>query len=315
VYFPLGEWIFCAGYAISGEKVWGFQLLVLLAEALTTIGLMMMMRGISTTPWRVLLYAASPLAILQYSLDAHVDVFGFPFVIFGLLLYQRKRTSVSLFLFGLSLLIKPVALVILPILFFNERGFINKARVVVLPLIVLVASFIPYTFNANPFDGLATFSKNWFFNGALFSVLFPAISDNQTTRLWCLAILGVVLTLLYLSRKLMYEKSVLAVLLLILCSPVAHPWYMGWLVVLLPLAPIPGGIALAGTASLASLTFVTYQLEGVWKDFPLVLILEYVPVVVLLVLDRVRRKKPENEQLRGTEMKRHTEEGDSRKSL
>jgi len=320
VYFPLGEWIFYAGYALSGEKVWGFQLLVLLAEALTTIGLLLLMRGISSAPWHVLLYAASPLAILQYSLDAHVDAFGFPFLVFGLLLYRRKKTTVSLLLLGLSLLIKPVALVILPILFLQERGIINKSRVVVLPLAVLIVSFIPYTFDANPFEALTTFSKHWYFNGALFSVLFPIISDNQATRLWCLAILGIALAPLYLSRKPMYEKIVLAVLLLILCSPVAHPWYMGWLIVLLPLAPISSGLALAGTASLASLTFVTYQLEGVWKDFPLVLILEYVPVVVLLVFDLVGRNRgrlrtPEKDQHRGTEVKRHTEGDNSRKSM
>jgi hypothetical protein len=320
VYFPLGEWIFYAGYALSGEKVWGFQLLVLLAEALTTIGLLLLMRGISSAPWHVLLYAASPLAILQYSLDAHVDAFGFPFLVFGLLLYRRKKTTVSLLLLGLSLLIKPVALVILPILFLQERGNINKSRVVVLPLAVLIVSVIPYTFDANPFEALTTFSKHWYFNGALFSVLFPIISDNQATRLWCLAILGIALAPLYLSRKPMYEKIVLAVLLLILCSPVAHPWYMGWLIVLLPLAPISSGLALAGTASLASLTFVTYQLEGVWKDFPLVLILEYVPVVVLLVFDLVGRNRgrlrtPEKDQHRGTEVKRHTEGDNSRKSM
>ena len=66
---------------------------------------------------------------------------------------------------------------------------------------------------------------------------------------------------------------------------------MGWLVVLLPLAPISSGVALAGTASLTSITFVTYQLHGTWKDYPLVLVLEYVPVVALLLYDLWRERK------------------------
>jgi hypothetical protein len=227
--------------------------------------------------------------ILQYSLDLHVDAFGLPFLIFGLLLYQKRKTFASLLLLGCSLLVKPVALVILPILFFLERSIAKKMLVVVIPIVILVVSFIPYTFNANPFEGLATFSKDWFFNGALFSLIFSFLSDNQTARIWCLAILIVLLFILYLSKKSTHKKMALAVLLLILCSPVAHPWYMGWLVVLLPLAPIASGLALAGTASLASITFATYQLEGIWKDYPLVLVLEYVPVVVLLVFD-LRKK-------------------------
>jgi len=76
---------------------------------------------------------------------------------------------------------------------------------------------------------------------------------------------------------------------LLLCSPVAHPWYMGWLIVLLPLAPISSGLALAATASLPSITFVTYQLTGVWKDYPLVLVLEYAPVIAFLLVDLLKK--------------------------
>jgi hypothetical protein len=285
LYFPLCEWFFYLGYNISGEHAWGFQLITILAEILTIVGIVMLLRESSYSSWRVLLYAANPLIILQISLDAHVDALGFPFIIFGMLLFRRGRKTVASVLLGLSLLVKPVALVILPILFLHERGIINKARTILIPLGVLVAAFIPYTLRANPFEGLATFSENWFFNGALFSLLLPLFSDNQTTRLWCFAILAVALGVLYLSKKGLFEKSALAVLLLLLCSPVAHPWYVGWLIVLLPLGPISSGLALAATASLPSVTFVTYQLLGLWKDYPLILILEYAPVVILLWFD------------------------------
>jgi hypothetical protein len=298
IYFPLNEWIFYLGYHLSRENVWGFQLLVLVAETLTIMGLLLLMRELgnkarrgefSRSPWWVLMYAANPLVILQFSLDVHVDAFGLPFLIFGLLLYYRNRTTFALVLLGLSLLVKPVALVILPILFLHERGIINKAKVISLPLTVLLIPFIPYTFNANPFEALVTFSKHWFFNGALFSVLFPLFSDNQTTRLWCLAFMAIALIALYLTKKAMHEKIVLAALFLLLCSPVVHPWYVAWMIVLLPLAPLSSGIAFAGTASLPSITYVTYQLEGLWRDYPLVLVLEYLPVVALLLFDLTRR--------------------------
>jgi hypothetical protein len=57
------------------------------------------------------------------------------------------------------------------------------------------------------------------------------------------------------------------------------------MIVLLPLAPIVSGIALAGTASLTAFTFISYQLHGAWKEYPLVLALEYLPVVALLLVD------------------------------
>jgi alpha-1,6-mannosyltransferase len=285
IYFPLCQWLFYLGYHLGGGHVWGFQFLLLVAEILTLIGLVMLMRELSFSPWLALIYAASPLAILQFSLDAHVDAFGFPLLIFAFLFYHRKKTNLSLLFFGLSLLIKPVAFVILPILFLREHGVLKKAKVILVPLAVLLIPFVPYALSANPFEALATFSEHWYFNGALFSALYPLFSDNQTTRLWCLVILAVALAALYWNKKPMHETAVLAVLLLLLCSPVAHLWYIGWLIVLLPLAPFSSGIALAATASLPSITFVTYQLNGVWKDYPLVLLLEYVPVIALLVLD------------------------------
>ncbi len=109
---------------------------------------------------------------------------------------------------GFSLLVKPVAFVILPILFLHEHGD-QQAKVAALPLAVLLIPFIPYAFDANPFEALVTFSKHWFFNGALLSVLFPLISDNQTTRLWCFAFLAMALFVLYMSRKPLNEKIAL----------------------------------------------------------------------------------------------------------
>ena len=290
VYFPLSEWVFCLAYNLSGERIWGIQLFILLSEALTIAGLLMLMRVLSYSPWRVLLYAANPLVILQFSLDSHIDALGFPFLVFGLLLYVRRRLVPSLVLIGMSLLVKPAALVILPVLFLDQRGFASRAKVAAIPLAVMLVPFIPYAFGVNPFEALAVFSRHWYFNGALFSLLLPLVSDNQNSRLLCLGILTVMLFILYLSRKPVNTKIVLSMLLLLLCSPVAHPWYMGWMIVLLPFVPLLSGMALAATASLASITFVTYQLQGIWKDYPIVLLLEYAPVMALLVFRDVRQR-------------------------
>ncbi len=285
LYFPLSEWMFAAAYMLSTEHIWGIHLLILLAEIATVIGLILVLREIGYSPWYVLLYAANPLIILQFSLDAHVDALGFPFLAFGVLFYLRGRLNLSLLLVGLSLLIKPAALIVLPILFFDQQGMMNRVKTIAVPLVVMLLPFLPYSFGVNPFSALTTFTEHWYFNGALFNLLLPLFPDNQTNRLWCLAILVVLIVLLCFSQKSFGQKLVLSVLLLLLCSPVAHPWYVGWMIVLLPLAPVLSGITLAATASLPSLTFVSYQLHGVWKDYPGVLLLEYIPVVLLLVYD------------------------------
>lgn len=285
IYFPLSQWIFVAATFLSGDQVWGFHILILLAECMTVTGLLQLTRLLGFSPWYVLLYAANPLVVYQFALDSHVDVFGFPFLVFGLLFFFRQRTTPALLLLGCSMQIKPIAAAFLPIIFFSVKGAGRKAAVLLVPLLCLAVPFLPYMIDANPFESLTTFSRHWFFNGALFSILLPLFDDNQTARLWSMGILVPLIALVTWSRRPLPERIVLAVLVTLLCSPVAHPWYMGWLIAVLPLAPLPAGIALAATASFSTITFVMYELHGEWRDYPGILALEYVPVVLLLIRD------------------------------
>ncbi len=285
VYFPLSEWIFYTAYRMSGEQMWGIRFFIEIAELLTVVGLFLLLKELALPAWRVLIYAANPLAILQFSIDTHVDALGFPFIVFALYCYLRKRTIVALLLLGCSLLIKPTMLILLPILFLDQQGVRNKLQTLLLPLGIVFAAFLPYAIGTNPFEALSSFTQRWYFNGALFNLLLPLLSDNETTRIVCLAVFVVLFLLLLARRKGLIESAVLGLMLLILCSPVAHVWYIGWLVALLPVVPISSGLMLAATASLPSITFMVYQLHGSWKDNPIVLIVEYVPVLFLLSYD------------------------------
>jgi hypothetical protein len=68
-------------------------------------------------------------------------------------------------------------------------------------------------------------------------------------------------------------------------SPVVHPWYIAWTLILAIAAKKWSGIYFAAAASLTSLTVLNYQLYGVWKDYLLVQIAEYLPVMILIVYE------------------------------
>jgi hypothetical protein len=324
-YFPFAQWMFRLAYAMSGESLWGIKALILIAEVLSIAGLIALLReygarggapswthpaqgpapeapsfahpteGRRAAAERVLLYAAAPLALFEFAVDAHVDALGFPFLVFGLLFFLRERASVGLVLLGLSMSIKPTPVVVLPFLFLVARGWRARAAVVVLPAFVLGLQFVPYLGDRHLFDGLFRLARDWMFNGSIFSLVFAVLPDNQRARLVCAGLLAVTLAGLWVWTIRQREgdgrvpvraalgAGVLAVLLLLLFSPVVHPWYVGWLAVLLPIVPLPSGLALVGTVSLASLTVVTYQSTGVWVDYPLVRLAVYAPVFVLLV--------------------------------
>jgi hypothetical protein len=286
-YFPLAEWVFRLAHSLSGEAVWGIKLLVLLAEAVTVAGLLFLLRHLEQPAGRVLLYAAAPLAIVQFAIDAHVDAIGLPFFVFGLLLHLRGRTAAGLVLLALSMSVKPVAAVVLPFLFLRARDRRERLAVLLVPGLVIGVQFVPYLGDTGALDGLLRFARSWRFNGSIFNIVRAVARDTPASRLFCGFLLATALAVLAARSRDLATNSLYAVLLLILLSPVVHPWYVAWLAVLVPIAPRWSALALVGTVSLSSATVVTYQLDGVWVDYGLVRTVEYVPVFALLLWEAV----------------------------
>ena len=285
VYFPLSQWVFYCCYRISGENIWGYKLVLLLAEIATVIGLFLLVPKLNISPKFVLLYALCPLTVTQFALDAHLDGVGLPLLVFGLFFYLEGKKPLSYVLFALSISIKPIAVLILPILFFRERGISNKAQVFLVPCVVIGAQFLPYVFGSNALEGLTTFAKHWTFNGVVFETLNLYFDDNQKTRVICAILLCVSLLVLYWRKKDFVDAFYFSVLLLLIFSPVVHPWYVSWLAVLLPLTRRWSGIVYASTISLTTYTILNYKLHGVWEQSAIVLALEYLPVLILLILE------------------------------
>lgn len=278
VYFPLTQWLFWLGYQMAGEHPWGIKLLLLAAELGTLLLLVSLLRRNGMPEQYVLLYALCPLPILMFALDGHVDALGLPVFLLALLFWIRERKMTSLLLLGISMSVKPVALIILPLLFFREKGLSGRLRVLFLPFVPMALQFLPYAFSANPLESIATFGVHWAFNGALFEFIYMAVANNQIARLLCAALLAIGVGAVAIRRKDALTGTYTAILLLLLLSPVVHPWYVSWLAVLLPLVRRWSGILLAATVSLSALTVMNYQLTGNWSQHPWVLVVEYMPV-------------------------------------
>jgi hypothetical protein len=73
-----------------------------------------------------------------------------------------------------------------------------------------------------------------------------------------------------------------------LLSPVVHPWYLTWLAALLVIRWSTTVFVFLGLSNLANIVVYQYRASGQWVDQPYILLLEYVPVFVLLVLEMYR---------------------------
>ncbi len=289
IYFPLSQWIFYICYQISGEALWSYKLVYIFAELATMAGLLLILTKLAVPRKYLLLYALCPLPIIQFAVDAHLDAIGIPFFIFSLFFYLSGRKVFSYVLLGLSMSIKPVGLILLPGLLFMEKGSRNKLTAVSIPLLTVGVQFLPYLFTSNPFETLFAFTKDWSFNGIVFELFYRYFNDNQPARLYCVVVLGVALILLNYRRKDFLEAGYFSILFLMLLSPVVHPWYVSWVAVLLPIVRKWSGIYLTAAVSLTSFTVMNFKLTGGWTQYPIVLLVEYVPVMVLLIIELRRR--------------------------
>ena len=285
IYPPLGENLFYLSYLISGESFLGLKIFLFLFDILTIWGIYLILKKLNLPYKNILIYILCPLPVFQFIIDAHVDGFGLPLIIFAIYFYSDRKKILSYIFIGLSICIKPVGLMLIPILFLNEKNFSERIKVLFVPLLVCFILYLPYLFTGAPFQSLITFTENWTFNGIIFDILDSFIHDNQTARIIC----GILLIVTYLpvifSKKELITKIYLSIFLLMIFSPIVHPWYISWLVILLPFTLGWSGILYAALISLTGLTLIHYQLQGVWQEYTWVLVLEYVPVLSMFLYE------------------------------
>ncbi len=288
IYPPLSLGMFYLSYIIGGETFYGIKILLLLFELFTFLGIFLILKKRKLPVKNIFLYALAPLPIFQFFLDAHIDGIGLTFLIFSIYFYLSNKKNLSLIFVGFSICVKPVGLIFIPILFLTEKGIRAKIKTVLIPFLVCLLLYLPFLFSiplSGIFDSLTNFTVNWTFNGFVFDIINSFLNDNQQARLICGLLFVFVYVLIIFSRKDFLEKIYLSVFMLLIFSPVVHPWYVTWLAVLLPFVPRWSGILYVNLVCLTVFTVVNYQLYGIWKDYPAVLIFEYVPIIIYFLYE------------------------------
>ncbi|HVO73006.1 MAG TPA: hypothetical protein VMT35_03220 [Ignavibacteriaceae bacterium] len=285
VYPPAAEIFFYFAYLIGGESFYGMKVLLMIFELLSFFVIIKLIKGFNLPDKNILYYALCPLPIFHLFIDAHVDGLGASLLLLFILFYFNKNYLLSSLFLGLSICVKPVGLIVLPIIFFHQKGFIKKITVSSIPLILCIFFYFFFSRNVNPLEALGNFAVNWTYNGFIFNIIDSFIKDNQKSRTICAAIFVLSFLPLLFSKKDFIKKIYYAVLLLFIFSPIVHPWYVSWLAVLLPLGAEFSGFVYCGLISLTSITILNYQMYGKWIDYPVVWFMEYLPVLFFLVYE------------------------------
>jgi hypothetical protein len=316
IYPPLTQAVFLAA-SLPGSSVVSMKLIMILFDLGTIAVVAAMLRLAGTAPARVVIYAWSPLAVLEVAWSGHCDPIGVFFLTGSLLLAVSGWRRLSVASAALSGSAKYAGYLALPVL-----GKRSAVRALMAAPVVVMAIYLPYvTAGWGVLGSLFAYAERWRFNDSAFSVILRGVER--------LGLAGSALTgmgildasarwetslLLRLTEPLSIAKVLASAVLIgfvlhvlrrgwndpvretlailgaaLILSPTLHPWYLLWVAPLLAIAPRLSFLWLTFAVPLFSYPMLAVRTAD---SDPLrwLALLEFVPFLFLLMVESARRR-------------------------
>ena len=306
IYLPASQWVFMATGAMIPEA-WsapetGARVFRIVLVGFEMVGLLLLLgalRGAGRSAWWAAVYAWHPLALSEIAGSGHQDVIGIALLMLAVWIHlgwPRRRLG-SIAALAASAAVKPIAVPVAAVLLRGRpwRDWLiaiglGAAMVAVVSLPLLLADGGAALDNLR--DTARRFSLKWAHFGSVYEPLLWTIEQltaswtndpqEQVARVVCLLLLAAVTVLALLRGRNPWATCIAIFLAMVLLSPAAHPWYVLWALVLVPLRPV-------SAAWVASLTLPWgYAVLGdpaEWTVPPLLMVAAYLPVYAAILFD------------------------------
>ncbi|MGL5018273.1 MAG: glycosyltransferase [Luteolibacter sp.] len=261
--YPPGiQWIMAGAVAITYHP-FSMKALALIGDLLC-LGLVLRLLEKRAAPVRWAgFYAFNPLILVAFAAEAHFDSLMVVAILAMLLADHHRRPALVWLFLGLAIQIKPVAIVLVPLLVTrsNLRGAWAIIPMLILPTLPFLSEIGRW------WEGVTRFAGGGAFNGPMFTVLSLLGFPPEPARFTGIAVFGLAGMYIFLAslRGLPLIRAASLMLgALLVCSPVVHFWYLAWV---LPFAALRPSFALT-TASVTMagyfLAWHTQDIHGWW---------------------------------------------------
>lgn len=333
VYPPAAEALFAIGAAAwpsasenAGQLTWrqalaefswldrgsGMRALFALCAVAAAALLVRMLEDASQPSWSAVLFAWSPLLVLETGGMGHVDVAGALAMLTTLYLAHRRRFKAAAAMLAIACGVKPLAIVLLP--FLCRDGYRFAPPRTVRPAVgtfvaVSAAIYLPALLYQGGIAGWLetthTYATSWEANGSIYEVFKSWFGSSggdgwamqhakDQARLFMLCAAAMTGFAAWQFRARLETAGYWIFLAILLTSPVVYPWYLIWALCFVPLLRGGGGRR-RGVAGLTALVWsatvaLSYRLWDrspgqPWILSPAELLAEYVPVYAALALE------------------------------
>lgn len=263
--YPPGiQWIMAGAVAIAYHPL-SMKALALVGDLLC-LGLILRLLEKRTAPVRWAgFYAFNPLVLAAFAAESHFDSLMVAAILAMLLADHHRRPALAWLLLGLAIQIKPVAIVLVPLLVTrpNLRGAWAIIPMLILPTLPFLSEIGRW------WEGVTRFAGGGAFNGPLFTALSLLGFPPEAARLTGIAVFGLAGVGVFLAslRGLpLIRASSLVLGALLVCSPVVHFWYLVWV---LPFAALRPSFALATVSITMAGYFIAWHTQDIhgWWGF------------------------------------------------
>lgn len=276
IYPPLWQITVCA-IVFVWDSVTFMKAFLVGCELLSLFALARLLRRMGLPRERLLVWAWSPLALVEIAGSGHNEPLGMLFLVLALASLDGGKALLAALAAALGAQAK-----LLPGLIAVAWARRFRVAHVLTGVVLLVLLVLPYRdAGAGLFMSLGKYGQQWRFNETLFAAIAVAAGDHA--RAVAIAVLLLVLLAVLLAWRLSdpITASLAIVVATLVLSPNVLPWYALWLLPLLVLRHSPPALLFSGTVSLAYLVYPSWQSGEVWRIGWGIRLLEYGPCVAV----------------------------------
>ena len=236
---------------------------------------------------RILIYAWSPLPLMEFWGTGHNDSIVVFFVVLALIAAAYDRWTWAFAALALATASKIWPIFLFPA-FMAAAGWRRwRECLVAAPVVALVS--LPYLTQwpgiEENFRFLSGFLGGWRNNDSLFGVLlWVAGGDFYLAKKLAFAIVCLVVAAVTALRWPVERAALTIVTALLMVSANCHAWYLTWMMPLLVLCPVPPLLLWVALAPLAHAAVIGWVGTGEWNGSTAIRYYEYVPVYVSLLV-------------------------------
>jgi hypothetical protein len=229
---------------------------------------------------RAIIYAWSPLAIVEVAGNGHNDVLALALLLaaHGAALLEKDISTV--FLLCLSGLAKLVGFIVAPLF---VRSVWARAWLA-LPITSVIVSFPYLDVGFEAFQGFFSYGTRWRANDSLFALIYQATGSLDLSKAIVAGILAGWMGALIIRNVPPLRACYLAIGAILLFTTTVHPWYILWIVPYLCFYTNPAWLLLTGTIMLSYHAPYLTPPGQPWSWHILFQLLEYGPFFALLAV-------------------------------